>query len=151
MSYSTQNDVQIAVGGFSNLRELADLEQTFATDGGAGIATVVAAAIRAADGYINGYLKQRHAVPLAVVPAEINDMSAAWAARILRRQCFKVQPLISDTDAEKADRLYLKGIADGTIQLGVEPTPAKSSLVVDKAAPRDSALEVSRNRLRDLI
>lgn len=151
MAYSTQDDVRKAVGGSQNLVELADLEGTNTVDGGAGVADTVAAAIRAADGYINGYLKQRYSVPLAVVPAEINDMSAAWAARILRRQRYKSMPIREDIDAEKLDRDYLKGVAEGVIQLGIDPTPTKSSLVNDKAGPRDTSLNISRKKLEGLI
>lgn len=159
MAYSTFDDVRIAVGGSRNLVELADLEETAADAGDTpaeqltdpNVIDVVNKAIAEADGIINGYLKQRSAVPLAVVPDEISAMSSAWAARILRRQRYKQQPLTEDQEAEKIDRLYLADVAKGIIQLGVEPTPEKSSIVIDKAAPRDTTLDISRHRMKSFI
>jgi phage gp36-like protein len=159
MAYSTFDDVRIAVGGSRNLVELADLEDTAATFGSTpalqltdpAVIDVVGKAIAEADGYINGYLKQRSAVPLAIVPDEIANMSAAWAARVLRRQRYKQQPLSEDQEAEKSDRAYLADIAKGIIQLGIQPTPAKSDIIIDKAAPRDPTLTVSLARLKQFI
>lgn len=159
MAYSTFDDIRIAVGGSRNLVELADLEDTAAAVGPTAaeqltdpnVVDVVGKAISEADGIINAYLKQRSSVPLAIVPDEIAAMSAAWAARVLRRQRYKQQPLSEDQEAEKTDRLYLADIAKGIIQLGIQPTPAKSDIVVDKAAPRDSTLTVSRERLKPFI
>lgn len=157
--YSTFDDVRIAVGGSRNLVELADIEDTAATFGvtpaeqltDPAVVDVVLKAIAEADGIINGYLKQRSAVPLAVVPPEIAAMSGSWAARVLRRQRFKQQPIAEDQEAEKIDRTYLADLAKGIIQIGLEPTPGKSSIVIDKAAPRDSSLVTSRDRLKDFI
>lgn len=159
MAYSTLDKVRVAVGGARNLVELADLEDTAAAFGDtpaeqladAAVVSVIADAIAEADGIINGYLKQRNAVPLVAAPPEIAAMSASWAARVLRRNRYKQQPIAEDQEAEKIDREYLKAIAEGTIQLGLTTTPAKSDIVVDKAAPRDPTLEVSRNRMRDFI
>lgn len=159
MAYSSFDDVRVAVGGGRNLVELADLEETAATMGSStaaqltdpNVIAVVNKAIADADGFINGYLKQRVAVPLAVVPDEISAMSCAWAARILRRQRYKQQPLTEDTEAEKIDREYLADIAKGIIQLGLEPTPEKSSIVIDKAAPRDATQAISRERMKTFI
>lgn len=151
MAYSTQDDVRIAVGGTRNLIELADLEGTNGIDGGAGVALVVGKAIAEADGIINSYLKQRLAVPLAIVPPEIASMSAAWAARVLRRNRFKAQPISEDQDGEKIDRDWLMLVAKGEIQLGLEPTPAHSSIIIDKAAPRDPSLVISKRKLQGFI
>jgi len=138
MAYTTIDDVRIAVGGKRALVELADLEQEVTVPDDithASVVAVVGNAIREADGVINGYLKQRSAVPLAVVPDEIKFMSASWAARVLRRNRYKGQPIAEDQNAE----------------VGLEPTPERSSIVIDKAAPRDSTLDISRDRLRSLI
>ena len=154
MAYTTIDDVRIAVGGKRALVELADLEQEVTVPDDithASVVAVVGNAIREADGVINGYLKQRSAVPLAVVPDEIKFMSASWAARVLRRNRYKGQPIAEDQNAEVIDRKYLADIAKGIIQLGLEPTPERSSIVIDKAAPRDSTLDISRDRLRSLI
>lgn len=159
MAYSTFDDVRIAVGGSRNLVELADLEETAASMGSTpalqltdpNVIDVVTKAIAEADGIINGYLKQRSSVPLAVVPPEISAMSSAWAARVLRRQRFKQQPIKEDHDAEVSDREYLANVAKGIIQLGLTQTPEKADIIVDKAAPRDTTLEVSRARMRPFI
>ncbi len=154
MAYSTLDKVRIAVGGTRNLIELADLEETAALSGGLAdpnVISVIDDAISEADGIINAYLKQRSAIPLVDVPPEIAAMSASWAARVLRRNRYKQQPIAEDQNAEKTDREYLKGIASGTIQLAVNPTPARSSLIVDKAAPRDSTLTMSRERTKSFI
>lgn len=154
MAYSTLDDVRVAVGGTRNLIELADLEDTAALAGGLTdplVIDVVDRAIGEADGIINAYLKQRSAIPLVAVPPEISAMSSSWAARVLRRNRYKQQPIAEDQAAEKVDRDYLKGVAAGTIQLGVTPTPAKSSLIVDKAAPRAATLATSNERLKDFI
>ena len=159
MAYSTIDDVRVAVGGNRNLVELADLEDTAQAAGGtpaqqaahADVVAVVNKAIAEGDGVINAYLKQRSAVPLATPPDEIKAMSAGWAARVLRRQRYKGQPIAEDQDAEKIDREFLQKIAEGTIQLGIEPTPAKSSIIIDKAAPRDSTFTISRERTKQFI
>lgn len=159
MAYSTFDDVRIAVGGSRNLIELADLEGTAAGFGSTpaqqltdpAVVDVVTKSIDAADGIINAYLKQRSAVPLAVVPPEISSMSAAMAARILRQQRYKQQPLREDAEAEKLDREFLKAVAEGSIQLGLTTTPDKADIIIDKAAPRDSTLDVSRERLKSFI
>jgi phage gp36-like protein len=151
MPYSTQDDVRIAVGGAANLVELADLEATNTTDSGAGVADVVAKAILEADGYIDAYLRKRFAVPLPVVPGQIGAISSAWAARVLRRNRYKAQPMTDDQEAEKVDREFLAAVASGAVDLGLTPTAEKSQLVVDKAAERDSSLKVSARRMKDFI
>jgi phage gp36-like protein len=159
MAYSTFDDVRVAVGGLRNLVELADIEYTAATFGSTPedqasdpqVIDVVTRAIAESDGIINGYLKQRHAVPLATPTDEIKAMSASWSARVLRRNKYKQQPIQEDLDAEKIAREYLGAIANGTIQLGIEPTPEKSSIVIDKAGQRDTSLAVSARRMRGFI
>lgn len=159
MAYSSFDDVRIAVGGSRNLVELADLEDTASSMGSTpalqltdpNVIGVVTKAIAEADGIINGYLKQRSAVPLAVAPPEIAAMSASWAARVLRRQRYKQQPISEDHDAEVTDRAYLADVAKGIIQLGLTTTPGKADIIVDKAAPRDTTLEVSRAKMRPFI
>lgn len=159
MAYSTFDDVRIAVGGSRNLVELADLEETAASFGSTpveqledpAIVDVVTKAIAEADGIINAYLKQRSAVPLAIVPPEIAAMSSSWSARVLRRNRFKQQPIIEDQEAEKTDRDFLLKVAKGEIQLGIEPTPPPSDIIIDKAAPRDTSFAISRERMKAFI
>lgn len=159
MPYSDLDSVRVAVGGTRKLVELADQEDTAALLGpdptlqltDTNVLDVINRAIAEADGIINGYLKQRSAVPLSTPPDEIKAMSAKWVARILRRNVYNQQPIQEDLDAEKIDRAYLADVAKGIIQLGIDPTPERSSLVVDKAAPRDTSLAMSRDRMKTFI
>lgn len=159
MAYCTIDDVRVAVGGNRNLVELADLEETAASAGPTpeeqaahpDVVDVVQRAIAGADGFINAHLKQRVSVPLADPPPEIVDISASWAARILRRNRYKQQPIREDIDQEKLDKEHLTQIAKGLVQLGLTTTPPKSDIIVDKAAPRDSTLSLSRERTKQFI
>lgn len=146
MAYSTIAQVEVAVGGSRNLIELSDLEEGAAVDD-----DVVNAAIRTADGRINSYLSQRYSTPLAIVPDTVSDISAAWAARVLRRNRYKGAPMDGDQADEKTDIAWLEKVAKGEIRLGVDPEPAKAGIIVDKAAPRDSTLSVSRERMKGFI
>jgi phage gp36-like protein len=143
MAYSTLAQVQTAVGGPDRLRELSDLSNVNLLD-----ATVVAAAIAEADAEIDSYIGHRFAVPLSVAPPIVALKSAAWAARILRRNRYNGQPLQDDLDREATDREWLRGVADGTISLGIEPSPAGASMVIDRAGLRDPTLDVSRQRTK---
>lgn len=146
MPYSTQMDVQIAVGGSAKLIELSDLESLGAID-----SDVVAKAILDADALIDSYIGQRMKLPLATTPAVISGLSASMAARNLRRG--RYNGLVPDQDKldDEADRKWLDGVSKGTITLGIDPEPAAASKIIDKAAPRDSTLAVSRERMKDFI
>jgi phage gp36-like protein len=146
MAYCTQADVQIAVGGERALIELTDQSESATVD-----VSIVADAIVEAEGYIDGYLHQRFATPLAIVAPEIKGMAKAWAARILRRNNYRGQPIADDQEAEKIDREWLTKVAEGKIQLSVSPTMAASDIVIDKAAPRDSTLDISRCKMKGFI
>lgn len=151
MAYSTQAMVQTAVGGSRNLIELADLEETFVSDGGAGMALTVSDAIDMADGIIDSYIAKQVAVPLNPVLRTIANLSATMAARILRSNRYKGQPVKEDIDADIEDRKWLAKIASGELSLGGDPPPTKSSIRIDKAAPRDSSLIVSSEKLKSFI
>lgn len=143
MAYSTLAQVQTAVGGPERLLQLCDLTNTGTLD-----VSVVDAAIAEADAEINSYIGHRHAVPLASPPDVVVYKSAAWAARVLRRNRYQGQPLEDDLERERNDREWLEGVADGTISLGIDPEPKAASSVIDNAGPRDSSLSVSRARTR---
>jgi phage gp36-like protein len=145
MAYCTQADVQTAVGGLAKLAELSDQDNLLA---GAVNATVVAAAIAEADGEINSYVGHRHHVPLATVPDTVKLKSAQWAARVLRRNLYNGQPLQDDLDREEIDRKWLELVAKGTVSLGIDPEPPKSTAVSDAVGTRDSTLSISRMKLR---
>lgn len=143
MAYCTQADVEIAVGGPAKLVQLSDQDGSGAVDAG-----VVANAIAEADAEINSYIGHRYAVPLSPVPDIIKLKSAAWAARVLRRNLYNGQPLADDLEREATDIKWLDRVATGVVSLGIEPTPEKASIVVDKAGARDPSLKVSALRLR---
>lgn len=145
MAYSTQDQVQVAVGGSAKLAELTDLENGAAID-----PAVVNAAIDEADGEIDGYIGHRYAVPLATVPPTVAALSARWAARVLRRNKYNGTELTDDLTREETDRKWLTAVGLGTISLGIEPTPAKASIVIDKASTRDSTKLVSFERLKGM-
>lgn len=147
MAYCTQADVQISVGGAIKLAQLSDLDNVLA---GAVNVAAVAAAIDEASAEMASYIGHRISVTAiqASIPRVVVNKAAAWAARILRRNAYNGQPLADDLDREKMDREWLMHVADGTISLGVEPAPKDADVITDKAAPRDSSLNISRAKLR---
>jgi len=149
MPYCAQNDVQIAVGGSKALLELADLEDEGSFT--AAVLAVIAKAIAEADHEIDSYVNKRFDVPLNPVPPVVADKSAKWAARVLRRNRFKGQPIAEDLDAEKIDREWLVGVSNGSISLGINPTPTKAAGVIDKAAPRDPTKAISLDKMQGFI
>ena len=141
MAYSTLADVQIAVGGAARLVALADFDKDGVADAG-----VVDAAIAEADGEINSYAKAHFAIPIVPTPNNFAKRSARMAARYLRRD--RGMLTTQDVEDEKADREWLRDLAGGKVHPDVTPTPTQSSLVVDKAAPRDSSKNVSREKTK---
>lgn len=141
MAYSLQADVEIAVGGNAKLVQLCDFDLDGLADAG-----VVTAAIAEADALIDSYASKRFAVPFATASTAIKALSARLAARILRRN--RTLALPQDADDELADRKWLEALAKGDVLPGIEPLPAKGSIVTDKAEPRDSTKNVSRERTK---
>lgn len=145
MAYSTLAQVQTAVGGPARLLQLSDLTNVGTID-----TAVVAAAIAEADAEIDGYVGHRYGVPLSPVPDLVSRKSAAWAARVLRRNLYNGQPLQDDLDREETDRKWLQMVAEGTVSLGIEPVPHKASIVNDKSGLRDPTAGLTRDRLRGI-
>jgi phage gp36-like protein len=147
MGYCAEADVQTAVGGAIKLAELSDQDNALS---GAVNHTVVQAAIDEATAELASYVGHRISVNTvaATVPPVLKLKAAAWAARILRRNAYNGQPLADDLDREETDRKWLELVARGIVSLGVEPAPKDAPEVTDKAAPRDSTLQVSRRALR---
>jgi phage gp36-like protein len=137
MPYSTQADVQNAVGGAERLTQLTDYARTGNID-----PAVVSAAIAQADARIDSYNNMRW--DPAAPPVVIAGLSARMAARILRAQ--RDQSTEADLVFEKSDVAWLEALRDGTVTL---PAGTRAStLLVDKAAPRESTKELSRERLK---
>lgn len=144
MAYSTLLTVQIAIGGQAKLIEATDQDGS-----GAGInMAVLNQAINEADSIINSYLRKQWAVPLNPVPDVIANLSAAWAARNLRRNLQNGLKERDDTEQEAVDRDWLLDVAKGNISLDVTTAPAPAPDRIDKAAPRDSTMKIASARLR---
>jgi phage gp36-like protein len=145
MPYSTQATVQIAMGGFAKLVQATDQDGLLnAVD-----PVVLGQAINEADGIINSYLRKQFAVPLvAPIPDVISNLSAAWAARNLRRNLYKGLVQREDADQEVVDREWLMAVAEGKLMLDVAKAPPKAEDRIDSAQPRDSTMKISSTRLR---
>ena len=141
MAYCTSADVQIAVGGAAKLAAVSDQ-----ANGGVIDAAVVAAAIAEADALINSYASKRFAVPIAPAPPTFVALSARYSARILRRN--RSMQLVADLEEEKADRAWLEDLAAGKVLPGVEPLPAKGSIVVDQVGDRESVRTTTREKTK---
>jgi phage gp36-like protein len=141
MAYSATGDVQTAVGGAARLLALSDTDGDGIADAG-----LVDAAILEADSLIDTYASKRFRVPFSSAPPAIKALSARIAARVLRRN--RTMVLASDVTDEETDRKWLEALAKGDVLPGVEPIPEKGSIVTDKAAVRDPAKEVSRERTK---
>jgi phage gp36-like protein len=148
MPYCTIAQVETAVGGPARLLELSDLAGSGVQDEAAD--AVVLAAISEADGEIDMVIGHRFNVTVlhSLNPPALQFKSAAWAARLLRRNCFNGQPLEDDLKREETDRKWLDKVAEGTVSIGVEPSPEPASAVNDKFGRRDSLKTVSRLKLR---
>ena len=147
MAYCAESDVQNAVGGAIKLAQLSDQDNALS---GAVNHAVVTADITEATNEIASYVGHRISInaTLASVPPLLVQKTAAWAARVLRRNAYNGQPLQDDLDREEIDRKWLDGVARGLYSLGVEPELPKAPEITDKAAPRDSTLKISSARLR---
>ncbi len=144
MAYSTQAMVQIAIGGEAKLIEATD------QDGRTGAVNLVvlAQAISEADAIINSYLRKQWDVPLGPVPEVIANLSAAWAARNLRRNLYNGLKQPQDADDEEVDREWLTGVAKGEISLDVSVSPKPAADRIDAAHPRATTMKISAARLR---
>lgn len=147
MAYCGEADVQNTVGGATKLAQLSDLDNLLS---GQVNHTAVAAAIDEASAEMASYIGHRISLGAiqSSIPRVVVNKAAAWAARILRRNAYNGQPLEDDLEREKMDREWLMLVAEGKISLGVEPAPKDAPEITDKAAPRDSTLQVSRRALR---
>ena len=147
MAYCVEADVQISVGGATKLAQLSDLDNVLS---GQVNHTAVTAAIDEASAEMASYIGHRISLSAiqSSIPRVVVNKAAAWAARILRRNAYNGQPLEDDLEREKIDREWLMQVAEGKISLGVEPAPKDAPEITDKAAPRDSTLQISRRALR---
>lgn len=138
MAYIDTDDLELAAGGAARLIEIADID-------GDGVADpeVLAGAITAADGWIDGYLRVRFATPIAAptatVKAQIADEAIHWIYK--RRRMVTEQDVLDKT----ARDLWARAIADGKLRPD-EPNPAPSTAI--RSAFRTSSRAVSRETLK---
>lgn len=140
MAYSTQDDLQQAVGGAARLVQLTDWDNDRVADTG-----VITAAISEADAEIDSYVNKQYAVPLASVPPAIKRLSARRAKYRLLSPRGMVDSFVKDE--YEADTKWLEGVRDGLISLGIEPIPQAASMRIDAVSERPSLKEVSRKKL----
>jgi phage gp36-like protein len=124
MTYATEQDL-IDRYGEEELIQLTDRANVGAID-----SAVLARAIADADAEIEGYLVGRYALPLASVP----PLLARLACDIARYHLYDDAPLEQVRTRYEDARAHLKGIANGTVQLGL---PASAG-----AAPVSGSPEV---------
>jgi phage gp36-like protein len=118
MTYATQADL-IARYGEQRLIDLTDREPFAGTIG----ASVVQAALAAADATIDGYLRGRYVLPLAPVPADIQAIAATLAFAALY-----VTDRPDTVAADQAEALRrLRDYAAGTATLAAAPLSGPQS------------------------
>lgn len=141
MAYTDQAGVVSAAGGISVLIDLTDQDGTGA---GQVDAAVLAKAIVDVGGMIDSYVAKQRAVPLNPVPAVIALKAAQEVVFLLRSQ--KPRAPIGELELSRHEEniKWLEGVARGTITLGVDPQPAKSSLVTsDIVTVSDADTEIT--------
>ena len=145
MAYSSQTDVQNAVGGQKRLIQLADWNGVGSLDSAA--VAVIADAIAEADALIDSYASKRFAVPIdAPLPQQIVRVSARIA--IYRLRVARGMPSQSELYTYEKDAQWLKDFAAGDVLAGLEPNPRHAEVTVDAATDRPTTKDVSRRRLR---
>jgi len=120
VAYSSQTDVQNAVGGAKKLAQLTDWDNT----GTGPNATVIADAIAEADSLIDSYASKRFHVPFSPVPEIIKRMSAKLARIIL----VKRRNQLTDDEKQEWDQIagekgWLYQLATGVVTPGGDPLP----------------------------
>jgi phage gp36-like protein len=132
MTYAAQSDLIERYGE----PMLLDLTDRATPPAGAIDATVVTRALEDADAAIDGYLKGRYALPIAVTPPLLRDLA----------QCISIYKLHRDTASEKIRDDYtdalktLALIGKGDVRLdvaGIEPAASGASGVRTSDRPRD--------------
>lgn len=139
MAYADASTLAVAVGGSAKLIQLTDDDGDRVSD-----PAVITAIISEAEGFINGYVRKVHNVPLTNPPISITSLCNKIAARIARRR--RGMPIQTDAAEAEADTKWLEGVANGMITLGVQPEPEKSDLQVDKVGV--SVRDMSRDKTR---
>lgn len=138
MAYVTQTDLELACGGPARLVEIADWHGVGSAD-----AAVVADAIDAACGWIDGYARLRYGTPIPSPTATIKRVVAAEAIYVLRerRQMLTEQDVATKTARDQ----WAADLRDGKVRPD-EPLPAPSTAI--RSAWRPSTRDTSRDKLK---
>lgn len=141
MQYATSADLETAVGGAEKLVQLADWNKDRVAD-----ADRINTALTAASSEMNSYFAKQRLVPMALpYPQSVIDC----CARIARYRMADSRGMQTE-DWRKGyedDVLWLKGVADGSIKLDVDPQPTKASDRIDGFSERPGSKDVSRAKL----
>lgn len=136
MAYASQSDLDFAAGGAARWLQLTDWDGDGQVD-----ASVVASATTAADGWIDGYLRLRHATPIASPSATLRLLAARETVYQLRASRGLVAITKEDLD-ERTQRIHeLEAMRDGKLRPD-EPLPAPSTAI--RAVFIDNDDDVSR-------
>lgn len=119
MAYLTQADLLERLSTYV-LTQLTDDDKLGVVN-----SAIVTACIATAGAEIDGYLQQRHLVPVSPVPTLVKS----WALTLTVYHIYaRKNGLTDDLIAQRKDVLArLKEVALGTLSLGIEPTPAASA------------------------
>jgi phage gp36-like protein len=113
VSYATQQDL-IDRFGNAEILALADRDGDAAID-----AAVMSGALADADSEIDGYLAKRYGLPLASVPDRLKRV----AADLARFNLHTNDPPEYVQKAADDARRWLRDVANGLVELGVDPPP----------------------------
>jgi phage gp36-like protein len=121
MSYTTQDRLVVAAGGATKLAQLADFEGD-----GTGIDDVIARALAAADGWIDGYLRIRYATPIDIPSETLKGIADDEALYQIRKWRSALSLTEQDT-TQRTQRIHeLEAMQKGTMRPD-DPAPARSS------------------------
>jgi len=135
VAYCTQDQIESAITA-EKVLELTDDEGT-----GSETATTIARiteAIRKGDGEIDGYVRARYSVPVASPYGSMTNVIAISLAIYYLHQRRYGSFGLTEAVKEEYDRRVkqLEKINGGTLDLGVEPTPASSAkMAANEAGP----------------
>lgn len=132
MTYATQDDLTARYGESM----LIDLTDRSTPPSGAIDGSVVTAALEDTDALIDGYLKVRYALPLAVTPKLVTDLALPIALYKLHRNQASDKVRTDYTDA----LALLRQISAGQVRLdvaGVEPEASGATGVKTQDRCRD--------------
>lgn len=141
MTYASQDQIQLAAGGSDRFTSLTDWDGDGTPDPG-----VIAEAQARADGWLDGYLRQRYSTPIAAPTDTLQRLAADECVYWLRSKRGMLGP--EDIEQRKEREREMEKYRKGELRPD-EPLPAKSSAVVSAIVPNGSC-EVSRDSLKGI-